>query len=44
METAKANGHEPYKYLRDAFNELPKAENVEDRAALLPYNLDPDDI
>ena len=44
VETAKANGHEPYKYLRHVFNELPKAETVEELAAVLPYNLDPDDI
>jgi transposase len=44
VETAKANGHEPYQYLRHVFNELPGAETVEDVAALLPYNLDPDDI
>jgi len=44
VETAKANGHEPYRYLRHVFAELPKAETLEQVAALLPYNLDPEEI
>lgn len=36
IETAKANGKEPYAYLRHVFTELPKAETVEAVEALLP--------
>ncbi|GAB6277466.1 MAG: hypothetical protein SAMD01599839_20060 [Rectinema sp.] len=39
IETAKANGHEPYKYLCYLFNELPKAKSLEEKRALLPYRL-----
>lgn len=42
IETAKANGLEPYAYLRYVFTELPKAETVEALEALLPGNLDED--
>lgn len=38
--TAKANGHEPYRYLCHVFKELPAATSVEDFEALLPYNID----
>jgi len=44
IETAKANGLEPYAYLRHLFTELPKAETVEAIEALLPGNLDVDQI
>jgi transposase len=44
IETAKANGLEPYAYLRYLFAELPKAETVDDIEALLPGNLDEDQI
>lgn len=40
--TAKANGHEPYRYLRHVFKELPAATSVEDFEALLPFNVDPE--
>ena len=40
IETAKANGLEPYAYLRYLFTELPKAETVEAIEALLPGNVD----
>ncbi len=40
IETAKANGLEPYAYLRCVFTELPKAETVDAIEALLPYNMD----
>ena len=40
IETAKANGLEPYAYLRYVFTELPKAETVDAIEALLPYNVD----
>ncbi|HEY5573664.1 MAG TPA: IS66 family transposase [Anaerolineales bacterium] len=39
IETAKANGLEPYAYLRYVFTELPKATSVEQIEALLPYRL-----
>jgi transposase len=39
VETAKANGLEPYAYLRQLFTELPKAGVVEDIEALLPWNV-----
>ena len=42
IETAKANGLEPYAYLRYLFAELPKAESVEAIEALLPGNLNKD--
>ena len=44
IETAKANGLEPYAYLRHLFTELPKAETVEAIEALLPGNLSEDQI
>ena len=39
IETARANGLEPYTYLRHVFTELPKATTVEDIEALLPWNV-----
>ena len=39
IETAKANGLEPYAYLRRVFTELPRAETVEAIEALLPGNI-----
>jgi transposase len=41
IETAKANGHEPYRYLCHLFDNLPKAKTLEDSLTLLPYRLDP---
>lgn len=41
IETARANGLDPYGYLRKVFTELPKAQSVEDIEALLPINIDP---
>ena len=37
IETAKANGLEPYAYLKHVFTELPKATCFEDIEALLPF-------
>jgi len=37
IETAKANGIEPYRYLRALFAALPKAKCLEDFEALLPW-------
>jgi transposase len=44
IETAKANDLEQYAYLRYLFAELPKADTVEAIEALLPCNLDKDQI
>ncbi len=38
VSTARANGLEPYAYLRRLFAELPKAKSVEDFEAMLPFN------
>ncbi len=38
IETAKANGLEPMNYLMKVFTDMPKAQSVEDIAALLPGN------
>jgi transposase len=40
IETAKASGLEPYAYLRYLFTQLPTAESVEDFEALLPGNIE----
>jgi len=44
IETAKANGLEPYAYLRHLFAQLPEAETVDGIEALLPGNLKKDQI
>ncbi len=36
IETEKANGIEPYRYLQKVFAELPKANPLKDIEALLP--------
>ena len=41
IECAKANGLEPYAYLRHVFTELPKAQSLGEVEALLPTRLDP---
>jgi hypothetical protein len=41
VETAKANGQEPYAWLRHALERLPTASAVEDYEALLPWNCSP---
>jgi transposase len=40
IETAKANGHEPYTWLRHVLRDLPKASTVDEVDALMPWNLD----
>ena len=40
VETAKANGIEPFAYLRLVFERLPAATQLADFEALLPYNVD----
>lgn len=39
LETAKANGLEPYTWLRQVLRDLPAAKTVDDVAALLPWNM-----
>ncbi|MCH8553508.1 MAG: IS66 family transposase [Natronospirillum sp.] len=39
METAKANGLEPYHYLKQVFEQLPLAKTDEDIDALLPWSI-----
>lgn len=41
VETAKANGQEPYAWLRHALERLPRATSVEDYEAQLPWNCSP---
>ena len=41
VETAKANGQEPYAWLRHALERLPMATSVEDYEALLPWSCSP---
>jgi len=41
IETARANGLDPYGYLRRVFTDLPNAKTVEDVEALLPGIIDP---
>jgi len=40
IETSKANGLEPYAYLRYLFSELPKAKSIDEIVALVPGNFD----
>jgi transposase len=40
IETAKANGLEPYQYLRHLFTELSKASCEADVEKLLPWRID----
>ncbi len=44
IETAKANGLEPWAYLNHLFEHLPGAKSPEAFAALLPHNLKMDDL
>jgi len=44
IETAKANGLEPYAYLRYIFEKLPLARTEQDLKDLLPQNIDSDSI
>ncbi len=41
IETAKANGLEPYAYLRHIFEKLPLAQTEQDLKDLLPQNIEP---
>jgi hypothetical protein len=42
VETAKANGQEPYTWLRHVLERLPHANSVADYEALLPWNCSPE--
>jgi transposase len=44
VETAKANGLEPYRYLKFLFEKLPLVKSNEELKALLPQNIDPKTI
>lgn len=44
IETAKANGLEPYRYLRHLFEHLPAATTDAQRKALLPQHIDPQNL
>ena len=44
IETARANGHEPFKYLTVVLTELPNAKVQSDYEALLPWNLTPEQV
>lgn len=44
VETAKANGLEPYTWLRRVLRDLPAAKTVDDVEALLPWNLTSADL
>ena len=44
IETAKANGLEPYWYLRYLFDRLPKAKTTDEYKALLPHCVDKSQI
>ncbi|MFT6876955.1 MAG: transposase [Granulosicoccus sp.] len=44
VESAKANGHEPYAYIKRVLTELSRASTVEDFERLLPFNLQPAEI
>ena len=41
IETCKANGVEPYRYLVELFRRLPAAATADDYEALLPWQLTP---
>ena len=41
IETAKANGLEPYRYLRHLFENLPLAYTADEYKALMPQHIDP---
>lgn len=44
IETAKANGHDPYFYLSHVFDCLPLCQTDTEKKALLPYNISPEEI
>jgi transposase len=44
IETAKANGLEPYSYLRHIFKKLPLVQTPDEYRALLPQYVDRDAV
>ena len=44
IETAKANGIEPYRYLRYVFEQIPLAKDPEDYENLLPYRINAEEL
>ena len=44
IQTAAANGHEPFKYLTVVLTELPNAKVQSDYESLLPWNLTPEQV
>ena len=44
LETAKANGHQPFEYMTVLLSELPNANTIEDYERLLPWNLTPEKV
>ena len=44
VETAKANGLDPYAWLRRVMRDLPSARTVEEVETLLPWNLHAADL
>ena len=44
IETARANGHHPQRYLSVLLTELPNVTDVGQVEALLPWNLTPDTV
>jgi len=44
IETAKANGHEPYSWLHHVLRHIPTATTLEEYEALLPWNLQQQDL
>jgi len=44
LETAKANGHHPQRYLSILLNELPNVTSIEQIEALLPWQITPEQI
>ena len=44
VESAKLNGHKPYNYLLQIFEQLPYTRTRDDFQALLPFNVSPEEI
>jgi transposase len=44
IETAKANGIEPWRYLRHLFEALPKIDSTDQIQALMPHKIDPESL
>jgi len=44
LESAKANGHHPQRYISVLLTELPNAQNVDDIESLLPWDITPEEV